>query len=540
MNLERLWHGHFRLVRHFGLVRLSAVSVRRLAAAPEAGGRSCAPVRNRSRGDAGQPSARPADQTTARGCRPHRSAGTHELADDARARAASCSDRQMQRFALTPIVRLAGLRREHQPQGVDHVCTRLSARSTLAKDASDLRNRRDDPVILAGLVDDRQIKLLGHQSQDTGQRREPGWCPMARDDLRHPAIEVRASSSNGVPETVFKPIPGTGAAARWAGRTTRSARRSRLITTSNSRYSVPMASINNPAGRLYLLLTRLREADGDRPLIATWSDILGQSQDLVREHLGAVAELVTQIDAAAAEPGREQVAAPVARYRGQWLEAIFPLGRPFSEATAKVRPSDEAHEALGLVAAILEAVVPQRAIPSEEDRAGLVERLRVLVEEVTNDEQLPEEVAHLIVTRLTEIEAALHHIEIGGPEAIRRATEALMGAAVAGSAVNEKTRNAGVIKNVMAVAGSEIAGSVARRRSGDHCRARLPRTASPCGRHGWDRGRRGRGGPRAAQGGRPAALTVPVAGEGGAKIEPDLVWKLISELHTRHFKRSMP
>ena len=53
-----------------------------------------------------------------------------------------------------------------------------------------------------------------------------------------------------------------------------------------------------------------------------------------------------------------------------------------------------------------------------------------------------------------EIEAALHHIEIGGPKAIRQATEALMGAAVASSAVNEKTRNAGVIKNVMAVAGS--------------------------------------------------------------------------------------
>lgn len=215
-----------------------------------------------------------------------------------------------------------------------------------------------------------------------------------------------------------------------------------------------MASINNPAGRLYLLLTRFRETDGDKPLIATWSEILGEPEELVRMHLGAVAELVTQIDTAAAEPGREQVAAPVARYRGQWLEAIFPLGRPFSEPTTNVRPSDEAHEALGLVAAILEAVAPDGAIPSQEDRDVLIERLGSLIQEVTNDEQLPEEVAHLIVTRLMEIESALHHIEIGGPEAIRQATEALMGAAVASSAVNEKTRNAGVIKNVMAVAGS--------------------------------------------------------------------------------------
>jgi hypothetical protein len=215
-----------------------------------------------------------------------------------------------------------------------------------------------------------------------------------------------------------------------------------------------MASINNPAGRLYLLLTRLRETDGDKPLIGTWSDILGEPEELVRTHLGAVAELVTQIDAAVAEPGREQVAAPVARYRGQWLEAVFPLGRPFSEPTTNVRPSDEAYEALGLVAAILEAVTPDGAIPSKEDRDVLIERLVILIQEVTNDEQLPEEVAHLIVTRLTEIEVALHHIDIGGPEAIRQATEALMGAAVASSAVNEKTRNARIIKNVMAVAGS--------------------------------------------------------------------------------------
>ncbi|MFZ2113797.1 MAG: hypothetical protein WAU77_08715 [Solirubrobacteraceae bacterium] len=215
-----------------------------------------------------------------------------------------------------------------------------------------------------------------------------------------------------------------------------------------------MTSINNPAGRLYLLLTRLRNMNGDRPLIDTWSDILGEPPALVREHLGAVAELVTQIDAAATEPGRERVAAPVARYRDQWLQAIFPLERPFKEATANVRPSDEAHEALGLVAAILEAVAPDEAIPSEEDRTALVEQLQALVEEVTSDEELPEEVAHLIVARLTEIEVAFHHIEIGGPEAIRHATDALMGAAVASSAVNEKTRNASVIKNVMAVAGS--------------------------------------------------------------------------------------
>lgn len=185
-----------------------------------------------------------------------------------------------------------------------------------------------------------------------------------------------------------------------------------------------------------------------------WSEILGYAPELAREHLGAVAALVTQIDAAVSAPGREQIAAPVARYRKQWLDAVFPFGRTFSEATVSVRPSDEAHEALGLVAAILEAVAPEGAIPSEEDRDELVKRVGILIEEVTDDDELPVEVADLIVARLRAIEDALFHIDVGGPEAVRQATEALMGAAVASSVVHEKARNAGVIKNVMAVAWS--------------------------------------------------------------------------------------
>jgi hypothetical protein len=75
----------------------------------------------------------------------------------------------MQRLALTPVISVAGLWREHQPQRIDDALARLLSRAALTEDTSDLRNGRDDPTILTGLVNDRQIKLLGHATNDTAR-----------------------------------------------------------------------------------------------------------------------------------------------------------------------------------------------------------------------------------------------------------------------------------------------------------------------------------------------------------------------------------
>lgn len=145
------------------------LSVVPLAVSPGAGGKSCAPDHSRSRGGAARPSARLVARPTAHDFRPHRPVGTREHADGAQDRGASCSDRQMQRFTLPRIARLAGLGREHQTQRVDHVRSRLLARQSLAEDASDLGNRCNDPAVLTRLIDDRQVKLLSHSTHDTGR-----------------------------------------------------------------------------------------------------------------------------------------------------------------------------------------------------------------------------------------------------------------------------------------------------------------------------------------------------------------------------------
>ncbi len=180
----------------------------------------------------------------------------------------------------------------------------------------------------------------------------------------------------------------------------------------------------------------------------------GAAYDAVRARLGTVARLVWEIDAAVQHPGREQVAAPVARYRNTWLEAAFPLQRSFVDNVESIKPSDESYEALGMVAAYLEAIASEGPMPSEERRAELIEDVRIALRDVGTSDELPPEVAHLITQRLSDIEKALWHIEIGGPEAVRRATEALMGTAVAASVSDEKMRKSDIMKRVMAVAAS--------------------------------------------------------------------------------------
>jgi hypothetical protein len=78
----------------------------------------------------------------------------------------------MQCLTLTPIIGITGLWREHQSKRIDDVGARFIPRTPLAKDTGYLGNRRDHPAFLAGLIDDRQIKLLRHTANDTQRARD--------------------------------------------------------------------------------------------------------------------------------------------------------------------------------------------------------------------------------------------------------------------------------------------------------------------------------------------------------------------------------
>jgi hypothetical protein len=212
-----------------------------------------------------------------------------------------------------------------------------------------------------------------------------------------------------------------------------------------------MVSQNNPAGRLHHLLGRLRAAEQGVSIIEAWAQILEDSPDQTRARLGGVAGLVSQIDVAVESPERQAVAAPVRRYRNEWMEAIFPLRHSFAAGVEGVKPSDVAHEALGSVAAYMEAVAPDGTVPTEKQRSELLASIHALAEELGRGDELPEDVARLIARRLSGVETAIHHIQIGGPDSVRLAAEALMGAALA-SGTTQKIRRASTTKRVTLLA----------------------------------------------------------------------------------------
>jgi hypothetical protein len=215
-------------------------------------------------------------------------------------------------------------------------------------------------------------------------------------------------------------------------------------------YLEEMAPLNNPAGRLYGLLESFNEGEGS--IADVWAHILEVQAPMVRERLGGVAQLVTQIDAALEAPEMSAYLTTFARHRNDFLETIFPLAHSFNEPADHVKPSKHGIEDLATLAAHLGAVAPEPG-PSEEERTKLLDDLQALIDQVEGDTDLPSEIAHLIVRRLLDVELALRHVNIGGPEAVRRATEALIGATVALRHTNENARRATSLRKVFAIAG---------------------------------------------------------------------------------------
>jgi hypothetical protein len=210
-------------------------------------------------------------------------------------------------------------------------------------------------------------------------------------------------------------------------------------------------SKNNPAGRLYFLLEQFRNSSGST--IDVWSGILGEPPETVRQRLGSVAELVSKIDAAVSEPTSQAFATLVDRYRGEWLEAIFPLSRPFAGPSSEVRPGDVGFETLGAVAEHLGAVAPDGGLPSDEQQADISKCLQEVIEQAEEDTELPAEIRDLLLLRLKDVERALRYVDVGGAYGVQRATEALMGAAVNSSVTNKVARASKTVTKVFVTAG---------------------------------------------------------------------------------------
>lgn len=188
-----------------------------------------------------------------------------------------------------------------------------------------------------------------------------------------------------------------------------------------------MPYYDNPAGRLHHLLARLAQQNHKSSVLNGWAAVLGVDPDDVVVHLGRVAELVRQTQGAVERSGEDALIPPVQRYRESWARPIFPRNHAFKSPLENVLPDEASLEALSLVSAQLHSIAPEGLVPDEDELEQLKSQLRDLIDGVQKADDVPDEVKHLVVSRLRAVEEAVVHLAVGGPSAIQRAMEAVMG-----------------------------------------------------------------------------------------------------------------
>lgn len=184
--------------------------------------------------------------------------------------------------------------------------------------------------------------------------------------------------------------------------------------------------LDNPAGRLHELLTQLC-ANPQQQLLHQWGQVLEVSLEDVPLHLGDVGALVREIDAIANSLDVRPISAALRRYRPEWSRPIFPTDVKFTDQVARVAPSAAGLEALDLLAEQLHMLAPEGQIPDESRLEELRAAIVALIEDVRATEDFSADIRHLIEDRLRSILHAIDHVAVGGPEAVRLATEALLG-----------------------------------------------------------------------------------------------------------------
>jgi hypothetical protein len=188
------------------------------------------------------------------------------------------------------------------------------------------------------------------------------------------------------------------------------------------------AEYDNPAGRLHALLVRLGATERETSLLDAWGAVLKASADEVVGLLADVWALVGMVERAIEATGSEGHTRQVGRVSQEWRTAIFPSGRAFDLPAKDFIPSENAFDVLQATSEILHRDSPEGRALLDGELEDLRERLEGLIDDIKAADDLPESVKQLIVARLRDVIRAFDHVDIGGPNAVRFATEALAGA----------------------------------------------------------------------------------------------------------------
>lgn len=188
-----------------------------------------------------------------------------------------------------------------------------------------------------------------------------------------------------------------------------------------------MAELHNPAGRLHALLKAYAQHKAGS-MQAAWAKVLGVSESDVPLHLDEVAKLLRQTRDVAKALGREAFE-PIPDHVQALSRTIYPIDQALNNPARHVQPNGEAMRGLAMFSAYLEEFAPDGELPTEDERNDLRQAVCELIDQVIAAD-LPAQVRRMLLNRLAEMLEALDHLASGGPDAVRRAAEALAISAV--------------------------------------------------------------------------------------------------------------
>jgi hypothetical protein len=189
-------------------------------------------------------------------------------------------------------------------------------------------------------------------------------------------------------------------------------------------------AIDNPAGRLYALLSRVHALEGQGISIQqAWVKTLGGSRGSVTRALAGYAGLLDEIDRRVSRLNDPAAVSAFEHYAPIWANILFQPNQALTtDSRGLVDPG--ALAALGMVSALLGHESPDIELPEAAKVGELRTNLISAIDMVRGDATIPSDLRALLVARLHDMLWSLDHLDTVGTEGVRAAAERLAGALV--------------------------------------------------------------------------------------------------------------
>jgi hypothetical protein len=197
-------------------------------------------------------------------------------------------------------------------------------------------------------------------------------------------------------------------------------------------YPTAMASLNNPAGRLYEVLVRYQaaRAENDGQALSTiWGIALGDEHlEIALSRVASIFPAISDAAEVAKASGDETLMRLVQHHSKFWVEPLLfaPLLPTSGVQGGQAVIPEASMIALESMSSILSLSRPEGREVPEEVRDSLRAELDALIGQVREDTDLDPSLKALILQRLHDIATAIDHYAVTGPGGLVAATERII------------------------------------------------------------------------------------------------------------------